>query len=378
MDRLLYVIAYTTDLAGMTRFYRDEIGLESAQQNAHWADYHTGGARLGTMEVHPGMACEIEISLHAPELEATVAALRARGVSFMGPIKTIPYGRLAHLRDPNGTLISLYAPDRVPEPLASEPGLLLLINADDFGRTVAFYRDTLRLEVAAEAAGWVEFDTGGSRITVHRRPRGGDHPDHASQKVVFGFEVASLDRSAASMRARGLHFSTAPTDEDFGPYAEATDPEGNVVVFREPTPEPALEEVLAEAYADDDAPARIAIRKPVQKQSKAISRVVNRPEYKVKKAAALKAPATSAEPAPRASATNSTRKRAAASKRGAGQAGARLKPKTTRDVKRAKSKPASGRAKKASARSAAGKKRAVARASKSRPVKREVKGGRKR
>ncbi len=360
MDRLLYVIVHTTDLEATTRFYRDQLGLETAQQNPHWVDYRTGGARLGTLEVHPGMACEIEVSLHAPDLESTVESLRARGVRFMGEIKTIPFGRVAHLRDPNGTLISLYAPLQVPHMLEGPMALTLTINADDFNTTAAFYRDVLRLGVADEHPGWIEFETGGTRLAVHRRARGGDAPEHAVQKVVAGFEVANLDDAAAATRARGLHFSTAPTDADFGPYAEATDPEGNVVVLREPALEPTLEEVLAEGYDDGDAPARIAIRKPVHKQSKAMSRVVIKPDYKPRKKAA---------PKPAADAARAERKTAVASKRGAGPQGARLKPKTTRDVKRAKAKPAAGRAKKASARTAVGKKRAVARASKTRPVK---------
>ena len=368
MDRLLYVIVYTTDLQATTRFYRDQIGLEPVQENPHWIDYRTGGARLGTMAVHPGMACEIEVSLHAPQLESTVAALRARGVTFMGEIKAIPFGRVAHLRDPNGTLISLYAPDRVPEMLDGPTRLTVMINADDFSGTVGFYRDLLGLEVAAEDRGWVEFDTGLTRLAVHRRARGGEHPEHAGQKVVVGFEVESLDAAAEAMRAGGLHFSTAPTDADFGPYAEAVDPETSLVVFREPAPELALEEVLAAAYDDGDTPARSAIRKPVQKQSKAMSRVVIKPDYKPKKQRAAARP--TATP---------VRRQAAASTRGAGPAGSRLKPKTTRDVKRAKAKPASGRAKKASVRSAAGKKRAVARASKARPVKKAAsRGARKR
>lgn len=364
MDRLLYVIVFTTDLGATTRFYRDLLGLEVGQDNPHWVDYRTGGARLGTMEVHPGMACEIEISFHAPSLEARVAELKARGVSFMGDIKTIPYGRVAHLRDPNGTLISLYEPHQVPYVLEGPPPLTLMINADDFASTVAFYRDTLGLEVGKEHPGWVEFETGGTRLAVHRRARGNEHPDHAAQKVVLGFDVQSLDGAAEAMRGRGLHFSTAPTDEDFGAYAEAIDPEGNVVVFREPAPEPTLEEVLAESYDDGDSPARIAIRRPVEKQSKAMSRVVLKPEYHAKKQ-----PARAAGVSPR--------KLAMASARGAGPAGTRLKPKTTRDVKRAKAKPASGRAKKAADRSAAGKQRAVARTSKTRPVKRAASNSRR-
>jgi predicted enzyme related to lactoylglutathione lyase len=366
VDRLLYVIVFTTDLEGTTRFYRDQLGLELAQDGPYWRDYRTGGARLGTMAVHPGMACEIEVSLHAPDLDTTVASLKARGVSFMGDIKEIPFGRVAHLRDPDGTLLSLYAPRQVPFMLDGPPRATLMINAGEFAATVAFYRDTLGLQVAAEDRGWVEFDTGVTRLSVHRRPRSDDHPDHAGQKVVFGLEVEDLGRDAAEARRRGLRFSTAPTDSDFGPYAEAMDAEGNLVVLRERASEPSLETVLAEPFDDDEAPARSAIRKPVKKQSKAMSRVVLKPEYKAKKKKSA------------ARGTAPKRTRDVVSARGTGPAGTRVKPKTQRDTKRAKAKPASGRAMKASDRAATGKKSAAARASKSKPVKRAVaRGGRR-
>lgn len=368
MDRLLYVIAFTTEFEEMKRFYRDQVGLETGQDNPFWVDFRTTGARFALMAVHPGMTKEVELSLHAPHLDETVAALRARGVPFIGDVKRIPFGRVAHLRDPEGNLVSLYAPDQVPDELEGGPRLVALVNAADFAGTTAFYRDTLRLPVADEAEGWIEFETGGTRLAVHRRARGDDHPDHAEPRVVFGVEFPDLDDAAARMRARGLRFSTAPTDADFGPYAEAVDPEGAVVLFREPATEPTLEERLAAPFDDDDTPARIAIRKPVNKQSKAISRIVAKPEYKASRKAAkpkqAAAKAAAAKPKPKVA--------RAASTRGAGPEGARKKPKTTRDVKRAKAKPATGRAKKAAVRAGAGKKRAVARASKARPVKREV------
>jgi predicted enzyme related to lactoylglutathione lyase len=369
VDRLLYVIAHTTDLPGMRRYYRDQVGLEIEQDNPNWVDFRTGGARLGIMSAQPGRPVEIELSFHAPDLDARVAALRGHGVEFLGDIRQIPFGRVAHLRDPEGNLVSLYAPHHVPRALEAEPRLVAIVNADDLAGTVSFYRDVLGLELAGEAEGWVEFETGDTRLAVHRRAHGEDHPDHAAQPVVHGFEVSNLDRAAASMRSSGLHFTTAPTDADFGPFAEAEDPEGNIVLFREPAVEPALEEVLAAAY-EDDGPARIAIRKPVKKQSKAISRIVVRPEYRPHKPAARKAEAAAAsapaKPKPRAA--------RAAGVRGAGPAGARRKPKTTRDVKRAKAKPAVGRSKKAVRKVLAQKKRATAAASRGKPVKRAAKG----
>ena len=144
--------------------------------------------------------------------------------------------------------------------------------------------------------------------------------------------------------------------EEFGVYAEAAYPDGRIVVFREPPPPTSLEEELAEAFEDDDAPQRIAIRKPVKKGSATVSMMALKPSYKAKEAPKRRRP----------SATT----RRVASVRGAGPEHTRLRPKKTADEKKARVKPAIGRDRKAEMRTIAIQKRAVARASKRRPVKR--------
>jgi hypothetical protein len=79
--------------------------------------------------------------------------------------------------------------------------------------------------------------------------------------------------------------ASAPIDQGWGLTAEVVDPEGNVVVVREPMSEESLEERLAEAY-EDDIPGHVAMRNPVRKAVRHASWVALRPEYKAKKAGA--------------------------------------------------------------------------------------------
>jgi hypothetical protein len=65
------------------------------------------------------------------------------------------------------------------------------------------------------------------------------------------------------------------------------------------------------------------------------------------------------------------------SARGSGEAGTRRKPKSTKDPKRAKAKPAVGSSKESSRRSLATQTRAAARKSKARPVKKATARGRR-
>ena len=175
---------------------------------------------------------------------------------------------------------------------------------------------------------------------------------HHSQPVSFGFAVNDLMSWVDDARMRGVQFLSTPSDEGFGLMADALDPDGNVITIREPEPAESIEEKLAEGYEDDKAPHQVAIRKPVKKGARAVSRVVLKPEYATK---------------------SSTRKKTAS----AASARTRAKSKT-----KTKHVPlAMGRLKKAERNTLEQKKRAVAKASRSKPVKRAAGGagrGRKR
>jgi predicted enzyme related to lactoylglutathione lyase len=183
----------------------------------------------------------------------------------------LPNGRAADVWDPEGNLIS-FLEARQPLPPGSGPALgRALLNVRDFGRAVSFFRGSMGLRVVEETTHWAEFDTGETRLAVHHRPAGGDHPRHAEQPIALVFATEDLTEWCEAMRGRGLRFMTAPVMEDFGVYAEAADPDGRIVVFHEPPPPASLEEELAEEYEDEGAPRRAAIRKPLKKASATVS-----------------------------------------------------------------------------------------------------------
>jgi hypothetical protein len=206
----------------------------------------------------------------------------------------------------------------------------------------------------------VEFEAGDVRLAVHKRPAGLSHPLHAVQPVAFCLETLDLEAWFEEVTARDVVFATAPTEQDFGLFAEVLDPDGNVVVFRETAPPETFEEELAEPFDQDVPTHQVAMRKPVKKGSKAISRLAVRPIYHGAGKTAKK---------PLSGTT-----RTVSSKRGAGPDHARLKPKRTADEKKTRVKPAQGRLKKAERASATRGRSARATTSKSRPVKRGAAG----
>uniref|UniRef100_A0A832MKP4 VOC domain-containing protein n=1 Tax=Eiseniibacteriota bacterium TaxID=2212470 RepID=A0A832MKP4_UNCEI len=365
MHRLAYLIASTRQFAALRDFYHDGVGLElRAVEDGTWAEFDTAGTSFALHATDEPAPAGLELRFETQDLDADLAALGARGVEFDGPPVEFARGRLVRLRDPDGNALSLWqASAPVPSGLGPAMGSVI-VNARAFTRVVGFYRDHLGLAVSREDEHWVEFDTGLTRLAVHARPADQDHPRHAEQPVAWTFETDDVTAWAEAIRGRGLHFLTAPITEDFGTYAELNDPDGRIVVLREPPAEPTVEERLAEAF-EDDGPRRTAIRKPIVKGTQAISRLVNKPGYRTKKKAAKRAAAEKKPASPR-------RRAAVAKVRGAGPVRSRAVPKTTRDTKRAKAKPATGSLKRAKARVSAQKKRATAVASRGKPVKRQA------
>ena len=232
-----------------------------------------------------------------------------------------------------------------------------IVNCRDLATTRAFYRDRVGLHVKMDSPWWVELDAGRTNFALHPWVDRPEAEMHHGQPVTLGFAIDDLRSWADAARERGVVFLNAPIDEGFGLTAE--DPEGNVIVFREPAEDTAVEEQLAEAFEHDD-PHQAPIRKTVKKGVKAVSRLVLKPEYKIR------------ESTRKTAKKRASPKKAVYSTRGAGPAGTRLKPKRAADPKRARNRPATGRLKKAERRTLSRKKSAVAGASKAKPLKRKV------
>ena len=355
MSRLCYVIAFTKNFDAMREFYSERVGLRIRQEEPRWVALETGGACLGLLDMPDERKQGLVLRFETDDLDAERRAIAERGGKTGDPI-SFAGGRLSDVWDPEGNLIQFLEPQRAL-PVGAGPTIeRVILNVRDFGRAVSFYRGAMGFRVAGETEHWVEFDTGQTRLAVHHRLGGGDHPRHAEQRITVAFGSDDLAAWCEEMRGRGLHFMTAPVTEEFGVYAEAADPDGRIVVFHEPPPPASLEEELAEAYEDDATPRRIAMRKPLKKASATVSMMALKPSYKSKEAPRRRRPSATTQ--------------SVASVRGAGPERARLKPKRTADEKKARTKPAIGRLRKAELKSSANHRTAAARASKGRPVKR--------
>lgn len=356
MDRLSHVILFTSDVAGMRRFYEKSVGLAIRQASPEWVEFDTGGAILALQAMPDAAKRGVQLRFATHAIDARVRWLADRGVRVDPPgIESFSWGRLARLWDPEGNHLMLFQPVQ-PNVPGRGPGLTVVINCADMAKLKAFYQGVLGFRASIDSPWWVQLSVGEAGMGLHPRVERPAAEQHHARAITVGLGIPDLDTWYEDARERGLAFTAPPTDRGFGTFADAVDPDGNEISFRD-VPEPeTLEERLAEPFEDEAVPHRAAIRKPVKKRVTAGSRLTLKPAHQAKRVARRARPAKAAA--------------RVVSPRGTGPAGARQQPKRKHDPKRARAKPAIGRLRKAERRTLERKKVAVATTGKTRPVKR--------
>lgn len=98
-------------------FYRDILGLTERFRNDDigWAEFDLGGPCIGLERVAPDdeeggslVGRLVGVSLRVDNIHAVYDALKAKGVAFEHPPEQQDWGgTLAHLRDPDGNILTL-------------------------------------------------------------------------------------------------------------------------------------------------------------------------------------------------------------------------------------------------------------------------------
>ena len=88
-------------------FFRDVLGLAHVAAGGGWPIFALPPAELA---VHPAEAPRHEIYLLCDDLDATVAALAAKGVALAGPITEQAWGRVTSISLGDASEIGLYEP----------------------------------------------------------------------------------------------------------------------------------------------------------------------------------------------------------------------------------------------------------------------------
>ena len=106
----------------------------------------------------------------------------------------------------------------------------VILYVDDMADQVAFYRDTLGLELSfpeqIDETGdldWVTFETGACTLALHSG--GTDGGVEGSPEIVF--EVGNIEAAVAELSERGVEFGEIREPGPGVRVASARDPEGN-------------------------------------------------------------------------------------------------------------------------------------------------------
>jgi hypothetical protein len=111
-----HAILYSEDANGVRSFLRDVLGLPSVDAGDGWLIFALPPTEVA---VHPTDGPpRHELSLMCDDIDATVDALKGKGVQFAGPVTDEGWGLLTAIELPGGGQLGLYEP-RHPSPLPS-------------------------------------------------------------------------------------------------------------------------------------------------------------------------------------------------------------------------------------------------------------------
>jgi predicted enzyme related to lactoylglutathione lyase len=103
----------------------------------------------------------------------------------------------------------------------------------DMGRSEAFYRDVLGLDVelprgqpGTRAAGYMEFDAGGTAISLTALPQ--LHPN-----AIVALAVEDVRAAAEELRGKGVQIMMEPLETPVCCMAVVADPDGNQILIHQ-------------------------------------------------------------------------------------------------------------------------------------------------
>ena len=108
----VHAIVFSPAADEVRAFIRDTLDLPFVDAGDGWLIFALPPTELA---VHPAEASRHEIYLLCEDLDATVAALEAKGVRLAQPITEQTWGRLTAIALPDGSEVGLYQPSH-PRP----------------------------------------------------------------------------------------------------------------------------------------------------------------------------------------------------------------------------------------------------------------------
>lgn len=112
VKELAFVFHPITDVARARKFYEGFLGLKPGVQvefgpGQWWIEYDIAGQALAVSNAMPGSA-QSALTLEVVNLDASLAAARAEGVTLAFDVMEFPPCRMFAVKDPDGNQIGLH------------------------------------------------------------------------------------------------------------------------------------------------------------------------------------------------------------------------------------------------------------------------------
>ena len=119
LSQISAIMLGVRDLPQALAFYKEKLGLKVIMQEPQQALLQCGTVMLGLSRGHahaaPHVAGATEVVFQAEGVRAAHEALTAHGVPFATePHQVTPAEWVAHFRDPDGHLLSIFGPEGQP------------------------------------------------------------------------------------------------------------------------------------------------------------------------------------------------------------------------------------------------------------------------
>lgn len=113
----IHTLLYSKDADATRAFFRDTLGFSGVDAGHGWLIFALPPAELGIHPEEDDGEGHAELYLMCDDVDATVAALREKGVETVRPVSDQGWGRVTSIRLPGGGELGLYEP-RHPTALA--------------------------------------------------------------------------------------------------------------------------------------------------------------------------------------------------------------------------------------------------------------------
>ena len=113
----IHALLYSKDADAARAFFRDTLGFSAVDAGQGWLIFALPPAELGIHPEEEAGEGHTELYLMCDDVDATVAALREKGVETVRPVSDQGWGRVTSIGLPGGGELGLYEP-RHPTALA--------------------------------------------------------------------------------------------------------------------------------------------------------------------------------------------------------------------------------------------------------------------